>query len=188
MCPPICERKRDADLSQGGILLKMETFSELSQIPPGACLAIGIFDGVHLGHQAVLSAAGEDGPRGVLTFDPHPAVVVGGRKLPGRFLTTLEHKKALLAEMGVDFVVVLEFNRYRAAQDAEEFAEELFSSELKRVAVGEDWRFGAGRKGDITLLGAAGQHRGVEVVGVPAKLSEGERIKQYPNPGGLGGV
>jgi riboflavin kinase/FMN adenylyltransferase len=136
---------------------------------PCACsLVIGNFDGVHLGHQSVLrEAVGEARARGlaacVLTFDPHPAAVVGGAAPP--MLTTLERRAELMGELGVERVYVRDFDAAFAAWQAERFAEELVARVLRArvVVVGQNFRFGAKRSGDLALLRTLGARLGFDV-------------------------
>ncbi|MEO6496186.1 MAG: bifunctional riboflavin kinase/FAD synthetase [Solirubrobacteraceae bacterium] len=116
-------------------------------------VAVGTFDGVHLGHRRVI--AGSDT---VLTFDPHPVSVVAPQAAP-RLLTTLERKTALLETEGVEELVVIPFDRDFAAQDAPSFIDEVLVSRLgaERVAVGENFRFGNRAQGDSELLRADGR-------------------------------
>ncbi|MEJ7783617.1 MAG: bifunctional riboflavin kinase/FAD synthetase [Solirubrobacteraceae bacterium] len=116
-------------------------------------VAVGTFDGVHLGHRRVI--AGSDT---VLTFDPHPVSVVAPQAAP-RLLTTLERKTALLEAEGVEELVVIPFDREFAAQDAHAFIDEVLVSRLsaERVAVGENFRFGHRAQGDTELLRADGR-------------------------------
>jgi riboflavin kinase/FMN adenylyltransferase len=134
----------------------------------GCSLVIGNFDGVHLGHQSVLrEAVGEARARGlsacVLTFDPHPAAVVGAGAPP--MLTTLERRAELMGELGVERVYVRTFDATFAAWQAERFAEELVARVLRAraVVVGQNFRFGAGRAGDLALLRAVGARVGFDV-------------------------
>jgi riboflavin kinase/FMN adenylyltransferase len=134
-----------------------------------ACsLVIGNFDGVHLGHQSVLrEAVSEARARGlgacVLTFDPHPAAIVGGGPPP--MLTTLERRAELMGELGVERVYVRNFDAAFASWQAERFAEELVARVLRAraVVVGQNFRFGAGRAGDLALLRAVGARVGFDV-------------------------
>jgi riboflavin kinase/FMN adenylyltransferase len=134
-----------------------------------ACsLVIGNFDGVHLGHQSVLrEAVGEARARGlaacVLTFDPHPAAIVGGAAPP--MLTTLERRAELMGDLGIERVYVRQFDAAFAAWQAERFAEELVARTLRArvVVVGQNFRFGAGRAGDLSLLRAVGARVGFDV-------------------------
>jgi riboflavin kinase/FMN adenylyltransferase len=117
----------------------------------GALTKIGTFDGVHVGHQAVIRAAVERGPLPtVVTFHPHPREVLGYQV---SLLATLERRIELLAELGVEETLVVEFSPEVAALEPEEFAHsylEAIGAEL--VVAGESFRFGSGRRGDFALL------------------------------------
>lgn len=133
----------------------------------GAVVAIGNFDGVHRGHQAVLAQAGELG-RGLgarvvaLTFHPHPTVVLG-RPPPAR-LTTLARRVELLRAHGADEVVVEPFTLALAAVTPARFVRDLLVGGLgaRAVVVGEGFRFGAKRAGDFTTLTALGAELGFQ--------------------------
>ena len=139
-------------------------------------LALGVFDGVHLGHQAVLDAARGFSRLGILTFDPHPVQILAPERAPRRILAGLEHKKLIFERLGVDFMVVMEFTPEFASREARDFANELFSCEASRLAAGGDWSFGKGRQGTMTKLAEWAQGTGVEVVEVGAVTLAGERI------------
>jgi riboflavin kinase/FMN adenylyltransferase len=113
-------------------------------------VAIGVFDGVHLGHRAVI-----DGTDTVLTFDPHPSAVLASRGAPP-LLTTLERKAELVAELGVAETVVVPFTAELAAEPPEAFIEDVVVGALGAVAVavGENFRFGRRAQGDPALLSA----------------------------------
>jgi riboflavin kinase/FMN adenylyltransferase len=113
-------------------------------------VAVGTFDGVHLGHRRVI-----DGSDTVLTFDPHPVSVVAPHAAP-KLLTTLERKAELLAACGVEELVVIPFDRAFAAQEAPAFIDDVLVRRLgaERVAVGENFRFGHRAQGDTELLRA----------------------------------
>jgi riboflavin kinase/FMN adenylyltransferase len=137
---------------------------------PGSSLVIiGNFDGVHRGHQAVLGAsaveASRDGLRPVvLTFHPHPAEVLGRGVLP--VLTTLERKIELITRIDPAFVVVVEpFDAELARVEPEEFAERLLVREFgaKCVVVGQNFRFGRNRAGDLPALARFGERFGFDV-------------------------
>ena len=123
-------------------------------------VAIGTFDGVHLGHRRVTDAALETGlPVTALTFHPHPRVVLGNFV---ESIATLERRLELLAELGVAETVVLDFTLDVAQQEPEDFAStHLRPSDV--VVVGEDFRFGRKRRGDVALL----ERLGYEVRPVP---------------------
>jgi len=141
--------------------------------PPAAtprAVAIGNFDGVHRGHQAVLaeaqgSARAAGLPLCVLTFDPHPAVVLG--RSPPPLLTALERKAELLRRAGVDEVLVRTFDAEFAAYSPEHFVSELLVARLsaRAVIVGQNFRFGRDRAGDRATLEALGKQYGFEVRG-----------------------
>jgi riboflavin kinase/FMN adenylyltransferase len=140
---------------------------------PSSVATVGVFDGVHRGHRTVISGVVSDAQaRGVLaavvTFDPHPLAVVRPELTPPA-LATLEHRLALLEELGVGGVLVLPFTNERADQGPEDFVREVLVERLHVVAVhvGENFRFGRKAAGDIALLGELGQQHGFEVVAVP---------------------
>jgi riboflavin kinase/FMN adenylyltransferase len=118
-------------------------------------IAIGTFDGVHRGHRTVIDAAREPGLRHtVLTFDPHPRMTLGKSV---SMLGTLERRLELLAELGVEDVVVLHFDEQLAELSAEDFAESVFrGAGAEVIAAGEDFVFGAGRRGNLDLLEGLG--------------------------------
>src|SRR3954447_3456749 len=111
-------------------------------------VAIGTFDGVHLGHREVIR-----GMDTVLTFDPHPLAVIAPHALP-KLLQTFALKRDLIAGLGVEELVVIPFNRSFAEHSAEEFVEEVLvrRRNASHVSVGENFRFGKGAKGDPEFL------------------------------------
>ena len=132
----------------------LSAVSELSRIRAPIVLAIGVFDGIHLGHQSVLSRAMAEAAQigGVavpLTFDPHPARILNPDHAP-LLLTAPEHKIHLLSAMGFGHALVLPFNSSVAATDASEFVTSLAQSShrLSAICVGRRWSFGKGRKGN----------------------------------------
>jgi riboflavin kinase / FMN adenylyltransferase len=118
-------------------------------------VAIGSFDGVHRGHRRVLEAARAAHLRPtVVTFDPHPRSVLGGRV---ELLTTTERRLELLAECGVEDVLLLRFDEQLAAMPAEQFAEDVLrAAGAEVVAAGDAFRFGHARSGDLDLLDRLG--------------------------------
>lgn len=116
-------------------------------------VAVGTFDGVHLGHREVI--AGSDS---VLTFDPHPVSVVAPQHTP-RLLTTPARKAELIASLGVQELIVIPFDAEFAARGADEFIDQVLVATLgaRKVAIGENFRFGNRAKGDPRLLGADGR-------------------------------
>ncbi len=113
-------------------------------------VAVGEFDGVHLGHRAVI-----EGSDTVLTFEPHPLTVVRPEAAP-KLLTTLERKAELVAELGVQELVVIPFDRAFAQRSAEDFVAHVLVDTLQasHVSVGENFRFGHRAQGDTRLLAA----------------------------------
>ncbi len=146
-------------------------------------LAIGMFDGVHLGHQAVVEAAMHSARRagglaGVLTFDPHPSRLFRPDN-PVRLLMPVELKTWFLRyRLGIDFVVQEPFTHAFAAVTAEEFLPRLRAAlpNLQALYVGENWRYGAGRRGDAASLVRAGREAGVSVFSAPRINLDGEPI------------
>lgn len=146
-------------------------------------LAIGVFDGLHLGHRAVIEAAKAPGSGGtvvVVTFDPHPVEVLVPEKAP-RLLTDTEHKLRLLArELGVRNVLLIRFDEAFAEWSAEEFVRRFVAASpkegIERVCVGHEWRFGKGRSGDLALLERLGREHGFEIRGVGTVEMDGERV------------
>ncbi|MDH3293411.1 MAG: bifunctional riboflavin kinase/FAD synthetase [Acidimicrobiia bacterium] len=141
--------------------------------PEPHALTIGVFDGVHLGHQAVIdrvrAAAVRLGVKSALvTFDPHPAELLRPELAP-LLLTGLEHKLELLEQHGLDTVVVVRFDRDRAAESAESFVHSVLLDCLgaKSVIVGRDFHFGKGRLGNLALLTEMGRVNDFEVDGQP---------------------
>jgi riboflavin kinase / FMN adenylyltransferase len=116
--------------------------------PASRRVAIGTFDGVHLGHRAVI-----EGSDTVLTFDPHPLAVIRPEAMP-KLLTPFTVKRDLIAGLGVEELVVIPFDREFAGSSAEEFAEEVLVGRLgaSQVSVGENFRFGKGARGDPEFL------------------------------------
>ncbi|MGH8992049.1 MAG: bifunctional riboflavin kinase/FAD synthetase [Acidimicrobiia bacterium] len=153
----------------------MEVVRALGDCPSaGTAATIGAFDGVHLGHQALLRRVREEASaRGLrtalVTFDRHPAQVVRPESAP-KLLTTLDQKLELLAGTGlVDHTLVLTFDDSRRQEQAEEFVREVLVDCLgaQLVVVGVDFHFGNQRKGNVSLLEAMGAEHGFEVVGLP---------------------
>jgi riboflavin kinase/FMN adenylyltransferase len=152
-----------------------------SCVPPpgGSAVTIGAYDGVHLGHRALLaelsSRARADGlATVVVTFDRHPATVVRPESAPC-LLCDLDQKLELLDSAGVDRTVVVPFTTERANETAEDFVSSILVTGLgaRLVVVGEDFHFGHGRKGNVALLSELGSAAGFEVDGVTLASDSG---------------
>lgn len=137
----------------------------------GTAVTIGAFDGVHLGHRALIAAlreraAHDDLRTAVVTFDRHPASIVRPESAPS-LLTDLDQKLELLAGTGVDYTYVVHFDAERAAESAEEFVIDDLIERLdtRLVVVGADFHFGHGRKGNVELLRTMGGPLGFDVIG-----------------------
>ena len=143
---------------------------------------MGVFDGLHLGHQAVIEAAVKGaeisgGMPGVLTFEPHPIQVLSPENAPRQIFSSLEQKERLLAALGVEVLLVLRFDEDMARQTAATFAQSLLSVPgLRQVVAGEDWKFGKGREGTMTFLRSCSSGYNVEVEEIAAVTCRGERI------------
>ena len=144
-------------------------------------LAIGTFDGVHLGHRRVIEAAlGTGLPVRALTFHPHPRSVVSGNLV--ELISTVERRKELLAALGVAETTVVEFTLELSQQEPEAFAAEHLADAAVIVA-GEDFRFGRQRRGDLELLARGGR----EVVPVPLEAGvSSTEIRRHLHAGELG--
>lgn len=170
-----------ADGAGSGHAVDVQRLSILSELEAPVHLALGVFDGVHLGHQAVIAraveAARESGGRsGVLTFDPYPLRVLAPEKAPRRLLASLDHKAQILAPLGVDFLLALPFDQQQAKVEAADFIENLVIAGARTLAAGEDWRFGCGREGGQGLLRRLGKQIGFRFEAVPPVMMEGDRI------------
>jgi riboflavin kinase / FMN adenylyltransferase len=148
----------------------------------GTAVAIGVFDGVHLGHQHVLAearrlAAERRALSAVVTFDRHPAAVVRPESAP-KLLTDLDQRVELLAALGMDLTYVVSFDEPRSKESAEDFIETVLVECLaaKAVVVGADFHFGHQRRGDVGLLREAGRTAGFEVDGIELLASKEEGV------------
>lgn len=159
-------------------------------------LALGVFDGVHVGHQeviarAVRAAAREGGLAGVLTFDPHPIRVIAPNKAPTSLLETLDHKARVVSDLGIRLFVPVQFDLDFARMEASEFIAKLTQAPVRTIAVGEDWRFGHNRSGDVAFLKQEAALRGFTLEAVAPVMHDGERvsstrIRQALRDGNLG--
>lgn len=155
----------------------MRIFRHLDDLPValrGAAVAIGNFDGVHLGHRAVIAEAGQlahahGRPWAVLTFEPHPRNLFRPGDPPFR-LTLLRAKARFIAELGVDFTVALRFDRAFSSLSADDFIRRILVEGFHagHVVAGYDFVFGKGRTGNCELLLRAGRTLGFDVTAVHA--------------------
>ncbi len=138
---------------------------------------VGVFDGIHLGHRAVLDATRDlarrwDGESVVVTFEHHPRGVVEGKAPP--MITSVPHRLVLLERAGVDHTVLLPFDEEVRSITAEEFADRVFRDGIgaRGVVLGFDSRFGKDRRGDLEFLRTWGADRGIEVRSAPPVLRD----------------
>ena len=135
-------------------------------LPPGTALALGAFDGFHLGHQVLLARAREGWPRaGVLTFDPHPVEVLAPDRAPAR-LSSAGQRLRLLERFGIGHLVLLPFTRDLANLAPDAFVDRILAGGLRpaAVVVGRSFRFGRDRAGTPERLAARAAAAGIEVV------------------------
>jgi len=167
----------------------VDNFEALSELKGDLHLAIGVFDSVHLGHKAVIESAvfsarrsvtstssGQGGICGVLTFDPHPSRLFRPEE-PTRLIMPIATKIAMLHEVGVDCVICKHFDRAFASIPADQFLRQLKNAlpALKSIYVGENFRFGQKRAGDVATLIESGRQLGLGVFSA-------ERIKHNGEP------
>jgi riboflavin kinase/FMN adenylyltransferase len=165
----------------------------------GGALAIGNFDGVHLGHRALLDAAREEArslgaPAGALIFEPHPAKVLNPEMAP-RLMTTLPRRLELLAEAGLDTTLIQTFDRAFASIAAKDFVDRVLIQQLRArsVVVGEDFSFGKGRAGSVRELSVWLPEGGSRLRVVPQVKLEGipissTRIREMLHEGHVEGA
>ncbi len=145
---------------------------ELAPHPGLAGLAVGVFDGVHLGHQAVVKSL--SGAKAALTFEPHPLAVIAPQRVPPR-LTTLEQKVAYMRAQGTVTVVAVKFDEALRNLTPGGFVDEIARvfPDLREVAVGEGWSFGRNREGTTDRLAALADKHGFGVKAIPPFMLEG---------------
>lgn len=162
----------------------LDDISQLADLGP-AYLAIGVFDGVHRGHQAVIGRAVEDARRDrdvataavVVTFDPHPLRVLRPDAAP-RLLTSTRHKFQFFQALGATHCLVLRFDAGFSGTPPEEFIGALARAArpLREVCVGFNWSFGRGGAGNLEALTRMGERFGFAVVGLPSVSVDGETV------------
>jgi len=164
----------------------LKTISDLSRIKKGCVLTIGNFDGLHLGHQAILTTAKKAASQKktelvVMTFDPHPLVILHSQETPG-ILTPLPLKKLLLAEFGPDYLFVVKTTRRLLSLPPPDFVRQFLVKHIRPSVVveGESFNFGLDRAGSVHTLQKLGMSCGFDVVMVKVKevkLSTGQTVK-----------
>ena len=153
-----------------------------TDLPRGCVATIGNFDGMHVGHQAIIRGvverAAEVGrPSAVITFHPHPLSVVAPDRVPKQILT-LAQKEELLRDMGVDALMIVPFTHEFSRWTADRFIDEFLIKALQvtEVRIGRDFCFGAGREGNLAKLTASGERAGFRVEGVSDVKIRGIRV------------
>ncbi|MHC4482942.1 MAG: bifunctional riboflavin kinase/FMN adenylyltransferase, partial [Planctomycetota bacterium] len=164
----------------------IEAISDLEKVAKGCVLTIGNFDGVHLGHQEILRAAKKTAARKqtqllAMTFEPHPVTVLHPEKSPG-VLTPLKLKTHLMAESGVDCLIVLKSTPELLRLSAADFLQRFLAKQIQPSVVveGRDFNFGYQRTGNIDILQQLGAERGFQVRVIEAKkikLSTGQTVR-----------
>lgn len=151
-------------------------------VPTPVVLAIGNFDGVHLGHAALVKRLADVATKSglapmVLTFEPHPREFFTPDSAPAR-LTTLREKLELLSDAGAQQAMICPFNARFAALSADEFVEQVLvrGCQVRHLIIGDDFRFGRGRTGDFSLLLEAGQRLGFTVEAMGSVTVDSERV------------
>ena len=158
----------------------MQTYTHWTGLSPearGASVAMGNFDGVHLGHQSVIDLARGREPLGIITFEPHPREVFAPDAPPFRLMNS-EARANRLAKLGVERLYELPFDRALAGLSPEDFARDVLARGLgvSHVVVGADFRFGRGRSGTVADLSALGQRFGFAVTAADLLTVEGLEI------------
>ena len=171
----------------------MRVARDIGELGPGPrAVALGTFDGVHLGHRKVVEALLDAGPEPtVVTFDPHPRTALGNRV---ELLTTLDRRLELLGELGVEATLVVEFTLDVARLEPQEFAERVLRPiGAETVVAGADFRFGRGRQGDLGLLEQLGFEarpvpilEGVSSTEVRERIARRRRRRRRAAPGPAG--
>lgn len=148
----------------------------------GSVVTIGSFDGVHLGHKAIVRQVRDQAQRlrlasVVMTFEPQPHEYFSGEKAPARLMRVRDKAKALF-EAGIDRVFCVTFNRRFSSLSAEDFVKQILVDGLgvEYLVVGDDFRFGCDRSGDYAFLQEAGKRYGFEVIDTQTLMLDGERI------------
>lgn len=156
--------------------------AHIEPMPKGCVLTIGNFDGLHLGHRAVIDKLARQGremglPSVAVIFEPQPLEYFQGRNAPSR-LTRLREKIIQFSASPIDRVLILRFNRYFADLEAEAFIEDILLKRLnvKYLVVGDDFHFGKARRGNFVMLKEKGLEFGFQVEDTPSYQVDGHRV------------
>lgn len=157
----------------------------LSAIPCEAkqgVVTLGNFDGVHIGHQLLLERTVEiarktDSPSIVVTFHPHPVEYFSGKKTLPR-LSFMREKALMMQQVGIDYLIVIPFNQVVASKPANDFIRDVLHEALsvKHIVIGDNFRFGHKRQGDVALLKALSSLDGFSVEAMPQRVYQGTRV------------
>lgn len=160
----------------------LRTIDELRSVRGPAHLAIGVFDGIHLGHralihEAILGAKASGGSSVVLTFHPHPVKILRPEKAP-RLLTSTQHKTKLIDRLGVNALLIQDFNLDFSKTRPERFIQQIVTAadRLAQICVGEGWTFGANRSGTVALLEDLATRFGFTLSSVKPVTIEGQVV------------
>lgn len=163
----------------------IDTIAELESVKSHSVLTIGNFDGIHIGHREIIATAKQAAEQRqveliAMTFEPHPVAILHPEKSPG-VLTPLEMKEILLAELGVDLLIVLRDSRELLELSPEDFVDKFLMDKIRPAVVveGENFNFGYHRLGSVYTLHNLGKEKGFEVVVVEskkAKFSIGQNV------------
>ena len=153
-----------------------------TDMPRGCIATIGNFDGMHVGHQAIIRgvverAREQQRPSAVITFHPHPLSIVAPDRVPKQILT-LAQKEELIAELGVDALFIVPFTHDFSRWPADRFVSDFLveALQVKEVRIGRDFCFGAGRTGNLEMLREAGARHGFAVEGAEDVRVQGIRV------------
>jgi len=151
--------------------------TQLDPHPGVTGLAIGVFDGVHLGHQAVVKSLAGGGKIAALTFEPHPLSIIAPDRVPPR-LTTLEQKVAYMRAQGTVAVIAVKFDETLRQMTPLAFVDQLSRvfPDLKEVAIGESWSFGRNREGNAERLAALADAHGFSVKAIAPVMLDGAPV------------
>jgi len=159
----------------------IKSLKDIPSPPDNCAVAIGNFDGVHLGHRKILHVLTEDAKKNnlfplLLTFHPHPAKILAKRKI--ELLQTIEQRLDEIKKSGIQMVVVLSFDHNLSQITAEEFIRTIIIQKLmaKKVIVGDNFRFGKDRDGDVAKLQELASRYGFSIQSIPPVTVQGSAV------------